>query len=93
MISDTLWTKNAGNVVFSEPHGDTAADINGDGIPDFIVGKRYWTHLDSYADPDTYGSPVIYWYETVRIQGSGRRAVCAASDQQSLGLGLRHSGG
>lgn len=66
MISDTLWTKNAGNVVFSEPHGDVCADLNGDGIPDFIVGKRYWTHLDDYADPDPYGAPVLYWYETVR---------------------------
>jgi hypothetical protein len=66
MITDTLWTKNAGGVAFSEAHGDTSADVNGDGIPDFIVGKRYWTHLDDYADPDPYGAPVLYWFETVR---------------------------
>jgi len=43
-----------------------AADIDGDGIPDFIVGKRYWSHLDSYFDPDAYGAPLLYVYLTVR---------------------------
>src|SRR4029077_9393879 len=37
-----------------------------DGVPDFIVGKRYWSHLDDYYDPDAYGAPVLYWYRTVR---------------------------
>ena len=41
-------------------------DVDGDGIPDFIVGKRYWSHEDSYTDPDPYGPPVLYWYRTVR---------------------------
>jgi hypothetical protein len=67
MISDDYSSKNnAGGVVFSEQHGSTVADIDGDGIPDFIVGKRYWTHLDDYLDPDPYGPPVLYVYHTVR---------------------------
>ena len=33
--------QNAGNVIFSEPHGATFADMDGDGIPDFITGKRH----------------------------------------------------
>ncbi|HXB72641.1 MAG TPA: FG-GAP-like repeat-containing protein [Candidatus Acidoferrales bacterium] len=59
-------TKNAGGVTFSEPHGVTFADLDGDGIPDLIVGKRYWSHLESYTDPDPYGPAVLYWYRTVR---------------------------
>ncbi len=59
-------TKNAGNVTFSEPHGATFADLDGDGVPDIIVGKRYWSHLESYTDPDPYGPAVLYWYRTVR---------------------------
>jgi hypothetical protein len=45
MIMDTLSTKNAGDVTFTEAHGDTYADVNGDGIPDFIVGKRFWSTI------------------------------------------------
>ncbi len=66
MIMDDFSTRNAGNVVFSEPHGTTFADVDGDGVPDFIVGKRYWSHLDTYLDPDPYGQPVLYVYKTVR---------------------------
>ena len=66
LIMDDLWTKNAGDVAFSQGHGTTCADVDGDGIPDFIVGKRYWSHLDDYYDPNPYGAPVLYWYQTVR---------------------------
>jgi hypothetical protein len=66
MISDNFATKNAGGVVFSEPHGSTCADMNGDGIPDFIVGKRFFSHNESYTDPDPYGAAVLYIYRTVR---------------------------
>jgi hypothetical protein len=59
-------TKNAGNVTFSELHGMTFADLDGDGVPDIITGKRYWSHLESYTDPDPYGPAVLYWYRTVR---------------------------
>jgi hypothetical protein len=65
MISDDFWTKNAGAAV-SELHGTGFADVDGDGIPDFIAGKRYWSHLDDYTDPDPYGAPMLYWYKTVR---------------------------
>ncbi len=68
MIADDLGTpkENAGGVVFSEPHGAAFADMNGDGIPDFIVGKRYWSHNADYLDPNPFGPPVLYWYKTVR---------------------------
>jgi hypothetical protein len=59
-------TKNTGNVTFSEPHGVTFADLDGDGVPDMIVGKRSYSHLESYTDPDPYGAAVLYWYRTVR---------------------------
>jgi hypothetical protein len=58
--------KNAGDVTFTEPHGSTFADMDGDGIPDFIVGKRFWSHLENYNGPDPYGAAVLYVYRTVR---------------------------
>jgi hypothetical protein len=66
MVMDDLSTKNAGDVTFSELHGTGFADVDGDGIPDFIVGKRYLSHLDTNIDPDPRGAPVLYWYRTVR---------------------------
>jgi len=66
MISDDFATKNAGGVVFSEPHGSACADMDGDRIPDFVVGKRFYSHQESTTDPDPYGAPVVYSYRTVR---------------------------
>ena len=59
-------TKNAGDVTFSELHGVAFGDLDGDGIPDLITGKRVFSHLESYLDPDPYGPGVLYWYRTVR---------------------------
>jgi hypothetical protein len=64
MITDDYSGNRAG--VFSEPHGATFADVDGDGVPDFIAGKRYFSHLDTQLDPDPYGPPVLYWFRTVR---------------------------
>jgi hypothetical protein len=64
MIMDDYSSKNAGGVAFSEPHGTTVADVDGDGIPDFIVGKRFWAHKDDFLDPDPYGPPVLYVFKT-----------------------------
>ena len=59
-------TKNAGDVVFSEPHASTIGDMDGDGIPDVVIGKRHYAHQESWADPDPYGPAVLYVYKTVR---------------------------
>jgi hypothetical protein len=66
IISDDYSQKSVGNVTFSQGHGATFADIDKDGIMDFVVGKRDFTHLDNLFDPDAYGAPVLYWYRTVR---------------------------
>jgi hypothetical protein len=66
IIADDFSTRNAGGVTVSEMHGTAFADVDGDGIPDVLVGKRYWSHLDNYSDPDAYGPPVLYWYRTAR---------------------------
>jgi hypothetical protein len=65
-IMGNFATTNAGGVTFSQLHGATFADIDGDGLPDFITGKRFWSHLDTFLDPDPHGEPVLYVYRTVR---------------------------
>jgi 3-keto-disaccharide hydrolase/FG-GAP-like repeat len=66
MIMDDYSTKNAGGVTFSELHGTSVADVDGDGVPDFIAGKRVFSHQESYTDPDPYGPGVLYWFRTIR---------------------------
>jgi hypothetical protein len=66
VIMDNFLTKNAGDVMFTEPHATAFADIDGDGLPDLITGKRSMSHLFTYADPDSLGAPVLYWYRLVR---------------------------
>ncbi len=66
MISDGFASKNAGGVVFSQPHGSACADMTGDGMPDFVIGKRFFSHNESTTDPDPYGAAVLYVYRTVR---------------------------
>ena len=42
------------------------ADVDGDKIPDFIKGKRLFSHQESWVDPDAYGEAVLYVFRTVR---------------------------
>jgi hypothetical protein len=76
---------NAGGVVFSQPHGTAFADMDGDGIKDFVVGKRAWSHLDTFGDPDPYGEAVLYVFRAVRNASapSGAEFVPALVHNQS----------
>ena len=65
-IMDNFLTSNAGDVTFTEPHATEFADMNGDGIPDLITGKRSMSHLFDYGDPDPFGPAVLYVYTVVR---------------------------
>ena len=64
-IMDSVLDNNAGGVWFTQPHVSTFADINQDGILDFLVGKRHHSHFQ-YTDPDNWGMPVLYVYKVVR---------------------------
>ncbi|MEE4454188.1 FG-GAP-like repeat-containing protein [Novosphingobium resinovorum] len=66
VIMDGFLDDNAGGVTFTEPHGATFADIDGDGVPDMVTGKRLMSHLFNLKDPDPVGPAVLYVYRTVR---------------------------
>ncbi|MEQ8336600.1 MAG: VCBS repeat-containing protein [Cyclobacteriaceae bacterium] len=49
---------------FSQTHGAALADINADGLPDLITGKRFFAH--NGKDPGGMDPQVIYWFELKR---------------------------
>ena len=49
---------------YSQTHALCAGDINGDGLTDFVTGKRYYAH--NGRDPGAEESAVLYWYELKR---------------------------
>lgn len=58
---NTTWTHHEIDKSFSQSHGLALKDINGDGNPDLITGKRFWAHNGN--DPGEREPAVIYWYE------------------------------
>ncbi len=52
---------------FSQLHGVCLADINGDGLQDFVTGKRWWAH--GGKDPGGDQPAVFYWFELQRSNG------------------------
>lgn len=57
------WKQHEINRDFSETHGVALTDINNDGFPDIVTGKRWYAHNDTDTDPGSHEAPVIYWFE------------------------------
>ena len=57
------WVTHEISKLFSQSHSLGFKDINGDGYPDLISGKRYLAHLK--GDPGTDDPSVLYWFEYI----------------------------
>jgi hypothetical protein len=58
---NVAWLTHTISKTFSQSHGLMMKDINGDGYPDLITGKRYRAHND--GDPGAFEPAVLYWFE------------------------------
>lgn len=56
---------------FTQTHALAAADLNGDGLTDFVTGKRYWAHGPK-GDINPGDPAVMYWFELRREHGAAR---------------------
>jgi hypothetical protein len=56
-----VWIHHLIDSSVSETHSLAMADINGDGHPDLVTGKRYFAH--NGEDPGAYEPSVLNWYE------------------------------
>lgn len=56
--------ENEFGVAFSQLHAVAIADMDHDGVPDIITGKRFWAHAEH--DPGSLDPAVLYWFKTAR---------------------------
>lgn len=58
---EPAWNTHTISKRFSQSHAMAMEDINGDGYPDLITGKRYFAH--NGKDPGAFEPAVLYWFE------------------------------
>jgi len=52
-------------IKFSQPHAIALFDMNGDGLQDIIVGKRFWAHGPT-GDVEPNDPAMLYWWQLTR---------------------------
>jgi len=58
------WETHEIDNTFSQTHAVRLADIDGDGLMDFVTGKRFWAH--NGHDPGSFQPAFLCWYEQER---------------------------
>jgi hypothetical protein len=67
------WIRHTIDESFSQSHALALVDLNGDGTPELVTGKRYRGH--SGGDPGSYDPVVVYAY---RLPGAAELAAAKA---------------
>jgi hypothetical protein len=62
-LADNGWKTHLISEAVSQTHATILADINGDGKPDLITGKRFLAHHNS-NDPGTHDPSLLLWFES-----------------------------
>ncbi|MFO0877215.1 MAG: VCBS repeat-containing protein [Gemmataceae bacterium] len=60
--SPTFIKRDLFRELVSETHAMVQVDINGDGMADYVTGKRWWSH--GRAEPGADWPAMLYWFET-----------------------------
>ena len=84
--SDGSWTRHEIDKRFSQSHGMCLADINGDGLPDLVTGKRWWAHGGGDPGGD---QPAVFAARPAADQNPPRRRGAPDHHRQES----RHSAG
>ncbi len=77
-------------VCFTQAHAIDLVDVNGDGVLDFVTGKRWWAH--NGRDPGGNDAAVLYWFETKQTKDGGVDFVPHQIDDDS-GVGTQVTAG
>jgi hypothetical protein len=67
-LDDGKWKTHLIDDSFTQTHALCLADINGDGLADFVTGKRWWAHGPK-GDINPGDPAVLFWFELKRSGG------------------------
>lgn len=67
-LPEGKWQTHLIHDSFTQSHALCLADINSDGLPDFVTGKRWWAHGPK-GDLNPDHPAVLYWFELKREGG------------------------
>ena len=73
-----------GKLSYTQMHSIDYADINGDGLTDFVTGKRWWAHGPT-GDKEADQPAVLYWYEGFRKDGKAGFIPHQIDDNSGVG--------
>ncbi len=79
------WVRHTIDESFSQSHALALVDLEGDGMPDLVTGKRYRGH--SGGDPGSYDPNVVYVYKLPRaadLAAAKERAVDGGTGRQTM---------
>ncbi|HEX4772785.1 MAG TPA: VCBS repeat-containing protein [Bryobacteraceae bacterium] len=77
------WVKHTVEESFSQVHALKLVDIDGDGEPELLAGKRYRGH--NGKDPGSYDPLVVYYYKIDRKTGTFTRYPISIGGTQGAG--------
>jgi hypothetical protein len=77
------WVRRAIDESFSQVHALKLVDIDGDGEPELLAGKRYRGH--NGKDPGSYDPLVIYYYKIDRKTGAFNRYAVSVNGTAGTG--------
>lgn len=77
------WVRHTIDESYSQVHAIALADIDGDGQPELIAGKRYRGH--DGGDPGSYDPLVVYYYKIDRKTGQFTRYPIAIGGTAGAG--------
>jgi hypothetical protein len=69
---------------FSQTHAMCFVDMNGDGLMDFVTGKRYWAHGPK-GDINPGDRAVLFWFELTRQGGKPMWKAHQIDDDSGVG--------